>query len=109
MITNNKKYTLSALIFDIANLIKKYEDNENIQTVQENKLYNISEVLEFYPYFSKYLLTKAIEKGDLKAIWIGHQRHFYKKDLEEYIINHEKINDPEQTLNWRNGELTNQD
>lgn len=82
---------------ELANIVKKYEDGETIKEKEDTKLYTLNEIINMYPSLSTYLITKAINEGKLKVVWIGNRRHFYKKDIESFINSDKK----EIETNWR--------
>lgn len=86
-------------------LFKEYENGLSIESNKEEDLYSITQIIELYPMLSKHILTNAINDGDLKVTWIGNKRHFYLKDVENYLRKREEkiINNiPETIETWRN-------
>lgn len=94
----NTNKNLSDLLFEIANIVRKYEientnliDNKNINFYINDdsdeipNLYSLSEVLKLFPKLSKYLITNAINCGKLKVTWIGSRRFFYLEDIKKYL------------------------
>lgn len=84
----NKEITcLSDLFMEIGSLIKNYETNVSVNTFKEehNQLYGINDIIKMYPSLSKYILTNAINEGLLPVTWVGHERHFYINDIENYL------------------------
>ena len=75
---------------DYANIgkkIKSYEESQKFNNLkaETEKLYSINEVMNIYPQLSKHILTNAINAGLLSVTKIGIHRHFYIKDIEEYL------------------------
>lgn len=82
---------------ELAHIVKKYEDGETVKEKEDTKLYTLNEIINMYPSLSTYLITKAINENKLKVIWIGNRRHFYKKDVENFINSDKKKIE----TNWR--------
>ena len=104
---NREINCLSDLFIEIGSLIKIYEDSQSINSAKEqtDRLYSINEVTKIYPKLTKYILTKAINDGTLSAIWIGHERHFYAKDIENYLQSNTKKKEISNSINsWRTNE-----
>ena len=54
---------------------------------------------------SKYHLTKAINEGKLPVTYIGHIRHFYLKDVDEFLEKNTKRKlSPNSFTSWRTSE-----
>ena len=79
--------SLSSLFFEIGNLIKEYEDYNKVKKAIEVKeeLYGINEICEIYPVMTKHKITKAINAGELPVTWVGNERCFYLKDIDNYL------------------------
>lgn len=93
------------LFCEMGRLFKEYENGLSIESNKEEDLYSITQIIELYPMLSKHILTNAINDGDLKVTWIGNKRHFYLKDVENYLRKREEkiINNiPETIETWRN-------
>ena len=48
-------------------------------------LFDTNELLEQYPFFTRYNLKKAIDEDNLKYITIWNKRFFEKKEIEKWI------------------------
>lgn len=108
IIMNNKiNYSLSDLLLDIGNLLKRYESNLTIKEETNNtkKMYSISEVINIYPQLSKHLLTKYINEGLIPVSKIGNQRYFYKDDIENFLKSKIEIKNSNLIMDsWRDNE-----
>ena len=99
--------SMGDLLIATGQLMNDYENSKKVITIKEETetLYGINEVTKIYPKLSKYILTNAINKGLLPVTWVGNQRHFYKKDIEEYLrSNTTKIDVAEELNTWRTNE-----
>ena len=106
MYTEDIKSTGDVLIA-MGKLMNDWENSKKITSVKEEteKLYGIDEVTKIYPKLSKYILTNAINAGLLPVTKVGNKRHFYKKDIEEYLkSNTTKIDVAAELNTWRNNE-----
>lgn len=86
---NKDVRSLSELFIEIGELIKSYEDNVRLGKVKQDveQLYSIGEIIEIYPKLTKHILTKAINSGVLPVTWVGNERCFYLKDVDNYLAN----------------------
>lgn len=85
-----KNMTLGELISIFKYQEKEYETkiNENIQIPnQEEKkvLYTINELIEKYPFFTRYNINKAIKNDGLPFCSIGNKRMFNKEEIDKWI------------------------
>jgi len=99
--------SLSDLFFEIANVIKNYEENSYVkEEIKVNdELYSINQIIELYPLLSKHILTNAINNGELKVTWLGNKRYFNLNDINEYLkLKQETVHNtvPETLESWRN-------
>lgn len=95
MISNNdvcqalKKMTLE----EFANILSSYSEmkisNEKVieKIQEENKkiLYTTDELIEMYPFFTRYNINKAIQKCGLPYFTIGNKRMFNKDEVEKWL------------------------
>ena len=60
---NESINSLSDLFFEIANVLKNYEENTKIEKIKNEKdqLYSLSEVSQIYPKLTKYVLKNAFK------------------------------------------------
>ena len=101
MITNNEVYqTLKKMTLEeFAQILSSYSEikNENekiIEKYQEkNKkiLYTIDELIEQYPFFTRYNINKAIQKDGLPYFTIGSKRMFNKDEVEKWLDKESKL------------------
>lgn len=83
-----KNMTLEELISIFNYQEKENKTNEDIQVFnqEENKvLYTVSELIEKYPFFTRYNINKAIQKDGLPYCFIGNKRMFNKEEIEKWI------------------------
>lgn len=95
MITNNEVYqTLKKMTLEeFAQILSSYSEikNENEKIIEkyqeENKkiLYTIDELIEQYPFFTRYNINKAIQKDGLLYFTIGSKRMFNKDEVEKWL------------------------
>ena len=84
---NNEVKTLSALFHKIGDIFEEYERNVKVRkaiAVRE-ELYGINDICKIYPKMTKHIITAAINTGELPVTWIGNERCFYLKDIENYL------------------------
>lgn len=67
--------------------------NSIIKNIEEESttLYDTNELIEKYPFFTRYNLKKAIEEDNLSYIKIGNKRFFEKEAIEKWISHKNKI------------------
>jgi len=61
---------------------------ENINIMKEDEetiFYTIRDILEKYPFFTRYSLNKAIQSGGLPSCIVGKQRMFNKEEVEKWL------------------------
>ena len=86
--------TIGELINNLKNR-ENYSKNNSTQSINNSIIQSIdkeatilldtNELIEQYPFFTRYNLKKAIEEDNLKFICIGNKRFFEKKDIEKWI------------------------
>lgn len=96
MINNNdvcqalKKMTLE----EFANILSSYNEmrisnekmtNEIQENINKKILYTIDELIEQYPFFTRYNINKAIQKDGLPYFTIGNKRMFNKEEIEKWL------------------------
>ena len=62
--------------------------NENIETLNKKEdkvLYTINELIEKYPFFTRYNINKAIQNDGLPYCFIGNKRMFNKEEVDKWI------------------------
>lgn len=67
-----------------ANNNKKEEINEQTQT-SKKILYTIDELIEEYPFFTRYNINKAIQNTGLPYLVIGNKKMFNKEEVEKWL------------------------
>ena len=101
MINNNdvcqtlKKMTLE----EFAKILNSYNEmkinNEKVieKYEEENKkiYYTVDELIEVYPFFTRYNINKAIQKCGLPYFTIGNRRMFNKDDVEKWLEKESKV------------------
>ena len=85
-----KNMTLEELIsiFKYHEIKSENKLNEDIQIPnQEEKrvLYTINELIEEYPFFTRYNINKAIKNDGLPFCSIGNKRMFNKEEIDKWI------------------------
>ena len=83
-----KSMTLEELLSIFNCHEKENKVNENIQVFnQENSkvLYTINELIEKYPFFTRYNINKAIQNDGLPYCFIGNKRMFNKEEIDKWI------------------------
>lgn len=98
---------LGDIFIEFGNRIKQYQIDTNTEKIKDEKeqLYSIKEVEKIYPMLSKYLLTKAVNEGQLPVTYIGHVRHFCLKDIDDFLErNTQKKLSPNSFTSWRTNE-----
>ena len=82
--------TLGELV-NVLNNKEQYKDSELNRNIINNIekettiLYDTNELIESYPFFTKYNIKKAIEEENLPYITIGRKRLFEKKLVEKWL------------------------
>lgn len=90
-----KKMTLE----EFANILNSYnEENkikeqiiENIQDNSKKIIYTIDELIEQYPFFTRYNLNKAIQNNGLPYFTIGNKKMFNKEEVEKWLEKESKV------------------
>lgn len=104
---NKEIENLGDIFIEFGSRIKKYQLEVMAEKIKEEKeqLYSITEVEKIYPKLSKYILTKAINEGQLPVTFIGNVRHFYLKDIDAFLerSRQQKLN-PNSFTSWRTSE-----
>ena len=82
------------------NIDKEYQVNKNIclelnikeyQVNNDKILYTIDELIEKYPFFTRYNINKAIQKNGLPCFTIGNKRLFNKDEIEKWLDKESKL------------------
>lgn len=84
-----KKMTLE----EFAKIINGYNEmkinNEKIikeyQESHKKILYTIDELIEKYPFFTRYNINKAIQNNGLPYLTIGNKKMFNKDEIEKWL------------------------
>lgn len=94
MINNNDVYqTLKKLTLEeFVKILSTYEDikindaNLDKDPIKEKKIfYTTDELINKYPFFTRYNINKAIEKNKLPYFTIGNKRMFNKDEIEKWL------------------------
>lgn len=83
-----KNMTLEELLSIFNYQEKENKVNENIQIFNQEDtkvLYTVSELIEKYPFFTRYNINKAIQKEGLPYCTIGNKRMFNKDEIDKWI------------------------
>ena len=66
--------------------VKTDKEECNLQSHYRVKtLYTINELIEKYPFFTRYNINKAIQNDDLPYCSIGKKRMFSKSEVEKWL------------------------
>ncbi len=66
--------------------VKSDKEECNLQSDYRVKtLYTINELIEKYPFFTRYNINKAIQNDDLPYCSIGKKRMFSKSEVEKWL------------------------
>lgn len=61
-------------------------ENMNISNKAERKvLYTVNELIEKYPFFTRYNINKAIQNDGLPYCFIGNKRMFDKEEIDKWL------------------------
>lgn len=83
-----KNMTLEELISIFNCQEKENKINEDIQIVNQDNskiLYTINELIEKYPFFTRYNINQAIQKDGLPYCLIGNKRMFNKEEIDKWL------------------------
>lgn len=83
-----KNMTLEELasIFNHSEEKNKISENVEILNKEDSKvLYTINELIEKYPFFTRYNINKAIQKDGLPYCVIGNKRMFNKEEIDKWL------------------------
>ncbi len=84
-----KKMTLEefASILNSYNKINATNNKEEKNKEQTSKkiLYTIDELIEEYPFFTRYNINKAIQNTGLPYLVIGNKKMFNKEEVEKWL------------------------
>jgi hypothetical protein len=73
---------------------KKDNPKEDCKSDENDKkskiLYNIDELIENYPFFTRYSINKAIQNDGLPYLVIGKKRLFDKDAIDNWLSNENK-------------------
>ena len=76
---------LGDMLIEIGTIIKKYEEQNNTNILNNNQLLKTKEVIERYPILTNYGLNDAVRRGLIPVIKRGKLNFFDSKDIEKYI------------------------
>ena len=83
-----KNMTLEELISIFNCQEKQNKINEDIQIINQDNskiLYTINELIEKYPFFTRYNINQAIQKDGLPYCLIGNKRMFNKEEIDKWL------------------------
>jgi len=83
-----KNMTLGELISIFNCQEKQNKINEDIQIINQDNskiLYTINELIEKYPFFTRYNINQAIQKDGLPYCLIGNKRMFNKEEIDKWL------------------------
>ena len=76
---------LGEMLIEIGTIIKKYQEQNNTNILNNNQLLKTKEVIERYPILTNYCLNDAVRRGLIPVIKWGKLNFFDSKDIEKYI------------------------
>ena len=76
---------LGDMLIEIGTIIKKYQEQNNTNILNNNQLLKTKEVIERYPILTNYGLNDAVRRGLIPVIKRGKLNFFDSKDIEKYI------------------------
>lgn len=74
-----------ALIFQNPEKDKGSDSTEIIENQEKKILYTVNELIEKYPFFTRYNINMAIKKGGLPFCFIGNKRMFSKEEIDKWL------------------------
>ena len=83
-----KNMTLEELLTIFNYQAKENKANENIPVFNQEDakvLYTVNELIEKYPFFTRYNINKAIQNDGLPYCTIGNKRMFSKDEIDKWI------------------------
>ncbi len=81
-----KNMTLKELVLILIDRSEdEKEDRKKINNENHKILYTIDELIEKYPFFTRYNINKAIEKDNLPYFFIGNRRMFNKEEIDKWL------------------------
>ena len=82
-----KKLSLEDIIKMIIDENRKEEVVvENKESVEVSKeIYSVDELIEKYPFFTRYNINKAIEEDKFPVFYIGRKKFFDKDEIEAWL------------------------
>ena len=76
---------LGDMLIEIGTIIKKHQEQNNTNILNNNQLLKTKEVIERYPILTNYGLNDAVRRGLIPVIKRGKLNFFDSKDIEKYI------------------------
>ena len=67
------------------NKVEVVEKIEKVEIEDSKVFYTINELIEKYPFFTRYNINKAIQSGGLPYCFIGRKRMFSKEEVENWL------------------------
>jgi len=83
------------MLIEIGTIIKKYQEQNVINSSVDNKLLKAKEVIELYPILTSYGLNDAVKKGLIPIVKRGKLNFYDTKDIEKYINELKNTNNSE--------------
>lgn len=82
-----KNMTLEEIIsmFDSSSKTEGINNLEFMEKDDSKILYTIDELIEKYPFFTRYNINQAIQKGGLPFCTIGNKRLFSKEEVDKWL------------------------
>lgn len=82
-----KNMTLEELasIFTPTKKIETVEHIDKTEKTDSKILYTINELIENYPFFTRYNINKAIQNDGLPYCFIGNKRMFSKNEIDKWL------------------------
>lgn len=81
-----KNMTLKELVLILIDRSEdEKEDRKKFNNENHKILYTIDELIEKYPFFTRYNINKAIEKDNLPYFFIGNRRMFNKEEIDKWL------------------------
>lgn len=83
-----KKLTLEEFAYILNTFVEDEKDKikqDCSKGVKNKTLYNIDELIEHYPFFTRYNINKAIQNDGLPYLIIGKKRLFDKDAIDNWL------------------------
>lgn len=85
LVNKLKKMTLEELCYLLTTISEKKNITNTEPVVCDKTLYTIDELIQNYPFFTRYNINKAIQEKGLPYFAIGNKKLFEKKSVDEWL------------------------